>query len=88
MKTEAAARRIIAPCEGGEMVFIPNASLMHKANMTIGDYHKQINSQIFEKWEKEKFFPNLPKNAVVVIDNAPYHTVLIYCPQKSMRCTS
>ena len=56
MKTETAARRISAPCEGREMVFIPNASLTYKANTTTGDYHGQMNSQIFKKWEKEKLF--------------------------------
>ena len=45
--------------------------------MTIGDYHGQMNSQIFEKWAKEKFIPNLLKNTFVVIDNVPYHTVQI-----------
>ena len=88
MKTETAARRISAPCEGREMVFIPNASLTYKANTTTGDYHGQMNSQIFGKWEREKIILNLPKNAVVVIDNAPYHTVQINSPQKSVRCIS
>ena len=47
---------------------LPNASLLYKANTTTGDYHKQMNSQIFEKWAKEKLIPNLLKNIVVVID--------------------
>ena len=46
-------------------------------NTTTGNYHEQMNSQIFEKWAKEKFIPNLLKNTFVVIDNVPYHTVQI-----------
>ena len=55
------------------MGFIRNACLMYKAKTTTGDYHWQMNSQIFEKWAKEKLNLNLPKNAGVVIDNVPYH---------------
>ena len=80
MKTGAAAQRVTALCAGGDMGFIPNSSLMYKANTTTGDYHGQMNFQIFEKWAKEKLILNLPKNAVVVIDNAPYRTVQINKP--------
>ncbi|GBM06068.1 hypothetical protein AVEN_49445-1 [Araneus ventricosus] len=36
-----------------------------------------MNSNISEKWAREKLIPNLPENAVVNIDNAPYHSVQI-----------
>ena len=75
MKTEDAERRIILLCAGGEMGFIPNAPLAYEVNTTTGDYHRHTNSQVFEKWEQEKLIPNLPKNAVAGIDNAPYRTI-------------
>lgn len=80
MQTGVASRRIIVLCAGGDMGFIPNSNLIYKANCTTGDYHGQMNSRIFEKWAKEKLIPNLPKDAVIVIDNAPYHSVQLNKP--------
>lgn len=59
------------------MGFLPNTNLIYKANTTQGDYHGQMNSNIFEKWAQEKLIPNLPEKAVIVIDNAPYHSVQV-----------
>ncbi|XP_047035473.1 uncharacterized protein LOC124641450 [Helicoverpa zea] len=39
------------------------------------DYHGQMNSVNFEKWATGMLIPNLPQNSVVVMDNAPYHSV-------------
>jgi transposase len=75
LETGNASRRIIVLCAGGDMGFIPNSNLLYKANSTSGDYHGQMNSRIFEKWAEEKLIPNLPQNSVVVIDNAPYHSI-------------
>ena len=75
LQTGNASRRIIVLCAGGSMGFLPHTNLIYKANTTQGDYHGQMNSSIFEKWAHEKLLPNLPENAVIVIDNAPYHTV-------------
>lgn len=35
-----------------------------------------MNHDIFTKWFSEHLLPNLPKNALIVMDNAPYHNVL------------
>ena len=72
-----ASRRIIVLCAGGSMGFLPKTKLIYKANTTQGDYHGQMNPNIFEKWAKEKLLSNLPESSVFVIDNAPYHTVQI-----------
>lgn len=77
LQTGNASRRIIVLCAGGYMGFLPNTNLIYKANSTQGDYHGQMNSNIFEKWAREKLIPNLPKDSVIVIDNAPYHTVQV-----------
>lgn len=42
--------------------------------------------QISEKWAAENLRPSLPANSVVVIDNAPYHSVQVNkCPNRSSR---
>lgn len=70
---------------GGEMGFIPNAQLIFKSQSKSGDYHDDMNKTNFIKWLQEKLIPNLPPNSLIVMDNAPYHTVkvnkrwLIYC---------
>jgi len=38
------------------------------------DYHKNMQSNIFEKWFEEDILPNLKPNSVIVMDNAPYHS--------------
>ncbi|XP_035219486.1 uncharacterized protein LOC118192598 [Stegodyphus dumicola] len=65
------------------MGFIPNTNLIYKANCSTGDYHGQMNLNIFEKWATEKLIPNLPKDSIVVIDNAPYHSVQLNKPPNS-----
>lgn len=59
-------------CEG----FVPNAPLVYKAKATNGDYRNNINLEDYKKWLTAKLLPNLPKNAVVVVDNASYHNAL------------
>jgi hypothetical protein len=58
--------------------------LIFKENTSTGDYHREMNGKIFTKWLNEKLIPNLPLHSVVVIDNAPYHTIYDNkCPTKS-----
>lgn len=38
-----------------------------------GDYHESMDAAHFESWF-EKILPKLGENAVVVMDNAPYHS--------------
>lgn len=56
---------------------MPNAGLIFKAGLSTGDYHGQMNQENFTKWLEEKFLPNIESwpNSVVVLDNAPYHSV-------------
>lgn len=67
--------RMIIIHAGGDMGFIPNALLMFKSGTKSGDYHDEMNSKNYEKWLTEMLIPNLPQESVVVIDNAPYHSV-------------
>jgi transposase len=56
--------------------WVPNASLVFKSTKRTGDYHGQMNHELFTKWFKEKLLPNIPANALIVMDNASYHNVL------------
>lgn len=38
------------------------------------DYHKNMDSTVFEKWFEEQLIPNLKPSSAIVIDNAPYHS--------------
>lgn len=40
----------------------------------LGDYHEDMNGNVFKGW-LESVLPSLEENAVIVMDNAPYHSV-------------
>ena len=58
-------------CQG----FVPNALLTFQAKLKSGDYHDEMNGDNFKKWFQEKLLPNMPANSILVIDNAPYHSM-------------
>ncbi|XP_050293624.1 uncharacterized protein LOC126734134 [Anthonomus grandis grandis] len=60
---------------GSNNGFLENASLVFKAGQTSGDYHGQMNQTNFTQWLTEKLPPNTPANSIIVLDNAPYHSV-------------
>lgn len=59
--------------------WIPNAKLVFKGSRKTGDYHGQVNHELFSKWFQEKLLPNIPKNSLIIMDNASYHNVLSPC---------
>lgn len=66
---------------GGEKGFVPNALLTFKSNTKSGDYHHEMNNANFKKWVIEKLLPNLHEDTIIVMDNAPYHSICINkCP--------
>jgi transposase len=56
--------------------WLPGAKLVFKSTRKTGDYHGQMNNGLFTKWFTEKLLPNLPQNALIIMDNAPYHNTL------------
>jgi len=56
--------------------WVPNARLVFKGSCKTGDYHGQMNAELFQKWFREMLLPNIPDNAVIIMDNASYHKVL------------
>ena len=56
--------------------WVPNAKLVFKASKAGGDYHTNMNWNNFSRWFKEKLLKNIPKNSLIIMDNAAYHNVL------------
>ena len=56
--------------------WVPQAKTVFKSQKKSGDYHGQMNWDIFRKWFCEQLLPNIPPNSLIIMDNAPYHNVL------------
>ncbi len=56
--------------------WVPGAKLTFKSTKKTGDYHGQMNQELFTKWFTEKLLPNIPKNSLIIMDNASYHNNL------------
>lgn len=59
--------------------WVPNAKLTYKSTRKTGDYHGQVNYELFAKWFQERLLPNIPRNSLIIMDNAAYHNVLSAC---------
>jgi len=56
--------------------WIPGAKLTFKSTRKTGDYHGQMNQELFTKWFTQQLLPNIPDKALIIMDNASYHNVL------------
>jgi transposase len=56
--------------------WVPGAKLVFKSTKKTGDYHGQVNWELFRKWFTEMLIPNIPDNSLIIMDNAPYHNTL------------
>ncbi len=56
--------------------WVPGAKVVFKSTKKTGDYHGQMNWELFKKWFTEKLLPNIPKKSLIIMDNAPYHNIL------------
>ncbi len=56
--------------------WVPGAKVVFKSTKKTGDYHGQMNWELFKKWFVEKLIPNIPKESLIIMDNAPYHNIL------------
>lgn len=68
-------KRIIVAHAGTSEGFIPNCLLLFSSNKT-SDYHEEMNHKTFVKWFENSVLRNLRKKSVIVMDNAPYHSVI------------
>lgn len=69
-------KRIIILHAGSENGFVPNALLLSAKQIKkcSADYHEDMTAPLFETWFSEQLLPNIPKNSVIVMDNASYHS--------------
>ncbi|CAH2013297.1 unnamed protein product [Acanthoscelides obtectus] len=65
-------KRLIICHIGSEDGFVVDGLWCFESKKT-GDYHEEMNGESFEQWFSE-ILPNLEENAVIVLDNAPYHS--------------
>lgn len=56
--------------------WVPGAKLVFKSTRKTGDYHGQMNWDLFKKWFTEMLLPNIPEHSLIIMDNAPYHNIL------------
>lgn len=70
-------KRYIIVHAGSEKGFVPNALLIFSGTNKNEDYHSEMNRANFTKWVTEKLIPNLTEPSIIVMDNAPYHSVVI-----------
>ena len=59
--------------------WIEGAKLVFQSKKRTGDYHGQMNANLFQKWFSEKLIPNLSEPSLIIMDNAPYHNALSSC---------
>lgn len=53
--------------------WIDGARLVFKAKSNSGDYQGSMDEHNFTKWFTRQLLPNIPDNAVIIMDNASYH---------------
>lgn len=73
----AKGKRYIIVHAGSEKGFVPNALLIFSGTNKNEDYHSEMNKTNFTKWVTEKLIPNVTEPSIIVMDNAPYHSVVV-----------
>ena len=66
-------QRLIIVHAGSAEGWVEGADLVFKSKTKSADYHDEMNSEHFMEWFTKQLLPNIPDNAVIVIDNATYH---------------
>ena len=56
--------------------WVPEAKVVFKSTRKTGDYHGQMNGDLFQKWFIEKLLPHIPSASLIIMDNASYHNIL------------
>ena len=67
--------RLVIVHAGGKKGFVPNALEVWNAKSNKGDYHNEMNGEMFLKWYTEKLLANLQEKSVIIMDNASYHSM-------------
>lgn len=67
--------------------WIPNAKMVFKSTKKTGDYHGQVNAELFQKWFVEMLLPNIPPKSIIIMDNAAYHNRLSCSSAPTRNCS-
>ncbi|CAI6375500.1 unnamed protein product [Macrosiphum euphorbiae] len=70
----AKGKRLIVVHIGSEEGFVDGGLLVFESKKGSADYHEEMNGDVFFDWLKG-VIPLLKDNSVIVMDNAPYHSV-------------
>ncbi|KAJ8921256.1 hypothetical protein NQ315_013728 [Exocentrus adspersus] len=72
-------KRITILHAGSENGLIRNCLLMSAKNINNSslDYRQDTTAELFENWFKNSLLVNIPKNSIIVMDNATYHSRLL-----------
>lgn len=70
-------KRFIVLHAGSRRGFITGSSLLFASKSQKEDYHGEMNGEMFAKWVKDQLINNLEEPSLIVMDNAPYHSMLI-----------
>lgn len=82
-KFKAEGKRYTIVNAGCDEGFLPGCDLILDSKINDRDYHKTMNGELFTKWVKNQLIPalrSLKTKCVIVMDNAPYHSVKIDKP--------
>ncbi|KAH8031591.1 hypothetical protein HPB51_019212 [Rhipicephalus microplus] len=78
------ARLILVHAGSSATGFIEGAADYFRAKKGgSADYHSEMDGRYFEEWFTDKLLPNIPPKSVIVMDNAPYHSVALTPPRWS-----
>ena len=69
--------RLIILHAGTAEGWVPGALLCFQSKHGKEDYHEEMDGPTFFKWIEEQLLPNIPAESVIIIDNAPYHSMVI-----------
>lgn len=78
--------RFVIVAAGTKSGFVEGSCYL--AKNTSGDYHGEMNNQLFLRLLTRQLFPSLPEPSVLVLDNAPYYSQLTEdsrCPTTATR---
>jgi len=76
----AKGKRLIVVHIGSNEGFVDGGLLVFESKKGSSDYHEEMNGDVFFDWLKG-VIPLLKDNSVIVMDNAPYHSVKVEkCP--------
>lgn len=67
-------RLIICHAGCAKYGFVENGLLVFESKTT-ADYHEEMNATAFKEWFQDVLLPGLPEPLVMLMDNAPNHSV-------------